>query len=104
MVDSAFNVIIEKWCFAPDDLAYSREIFYIKLQFYCTVKIIWQLQVKVYMLIALNETKSNQIHTHMGERFIVYYYSSGENKLGWAYAEMMSGLEILPEDAVYVLI
>lgn len=35
---------------------------------------------------------------------MVYYYSSGENKLGWADTEIMSGLEILPEDAAYVLI
>lgn len=40
----------------------------------------------------------------MGERFIMYYYSSGENKLGRADTDIMSGLEILPEDAVYVLI
>lgn len=67
MAHSASNVIIEKCCFAPYDLAYSREIFYNKLQFYCIVKIIWQLQVKIYLLIALNEMKSSQINTHRGE-------------------------------------
>lgn len=102
MADSAFKVIIEKWWFAPYDLAHSREVFYNKLHFYCIV--IWQLWVKVYLLIALNETKPSQIHTHRGEIFIMYYYSCGENKLGWADAEIVSGLEILPEDAVYIRI
>lgn len=32
------------------------------------------------------------------------YYSSGGDKLGWADKEVLSGLEILPEDTVYVLI
>lgn len=40
MAHSAFNVITEKWSFAPYDLAYSRDIFYNKLLFYCIVKII----------------------------------------------------------------
>lgn len=104
MADSVFNVIIEKCYFAPYDLAYSREIFYNKLQLYRIVKIIWQLQVKVYLPIALNEMKTSRIHTHTGERFTMYYYSSGENKLGWADTDITSGLEILLEDAVYVLI
>lgn len=61
---SAFDVLTEEWSFAPYDLAYSREIFYKKIQFYCIVNIIWQLQVKESSLIALNETKHSQIHTY----------------------------------------
>lgn len=67
MADSAFHVIIEKRCFAPYDLACSREIFYNKPQFYCIVKIIWWLQVKVYLLIALNETKTSHSYTYRGK-------------------------------------
>lgn len=35
MAHGAFSVILEKWCFAPYDLACSREVFYNELQFYC---------------------------------------------------------------------
>lgn len=59
-----FDVLTEKWSFAPDNLAYSQEIFYKKMQFYCIVNIIWQLQVKGSSLIALNETEHSQIHTY----------------------------------------
>lgn len=96
---SAFDVLTEKWSFVPYDLAYSREIFYKKIQFYCIVNIIWQLKVKVSSLIALNETKHSQIHTYMGKRFIMCSYSSGENS-----TEIISELKALPEDAVSVLI
>lgn len=34
MADSVFNVVTEKWYFAPYDLAYSRKIFYNIIQFY----------------------------------------------------------------------
>lgn len=60
---SALLVLTEMWSFAPWDLASSGQIFYRKIQFYCTVNIIWQLRVKVSSLIALSETKSSQIHT-----------------------------------------
>lgn len=60
----AFDDLTGTWSFAPHDLASSRGIFYEKIQFYCIVNIIWQLQVKVSSLIAWKETKSSQIQTH----------------------------------------
>lgn len=37
---SALHVLTEMCSFAPGDLASSRQIFYWKIQFYCTVNII----------------------------------------------------------------
>lgn len=76
------------------------DIFYKKIQFYCIVNMTWQLQVKVSSLIALNETKSSQIHAYThGEKIHHVLLELWENSTG-----IMSGLETLPEDAVCALI